>query len=69
MSCVFSTEIIRKDELKNIELTLEPDENIEQNKLHMVYKPKIDPQNKGLAGLEALIRSNHSVTASCHRPL
>jgi EAL domain-containing protein (putative c-di-GMP-specific phosphodiesterase class I)/GGDEF domain-containing protein len=59
VNTIVVTEIIRKDELKNIELTRELGENIEQNKLHMVYQPKIDPQNEGLAGLEALIRWNH----------
>ncbi|AGH45562.1 sensor domain-containing phosphodiesterase [Paraglaciecola psychrophila] len=53
------TENIRKDELKNIELTRELSENIEQNKLHLVYQPKIDAHNEGLVGLEALIRWNH----------
>jgi EAL domain-containing protein (putative c-di-GMP-specific phosphodiesterase class I)/GGDEF domain-containing protein len=59
VNAVYVNEIFRKDELKNIELTRELSEKIEQNKLHLVYQPKIDPQNEGLVGLEALIRWNH----------
>ncbi len=59
VNTIVVTEIIRKDELKNIELTRELGENIEQNKLHVVYQPKIDAHNEGLVGMEALVRWNH----------